>query len=79
MYGLDCRGPNEAAFLSLNTVQPTDLMDYREELLMSVTNARSLATAYIRRAQKKHNDQHDKRVHTTDCRVGGWILIRFTP
>ena len=45
--------------------------------MMSLTNARSLATAYIRRAQKKFKDQHDKRVHTTECQVGDWILICF--
>ena len=64
------------AFLPLNTVQPTDLTDYREELMMSLTNACSLVTAHIRRAQK-YKDQHDKRVYTTECPVGDWILIRF--
>ena len=67
MYGLDCKGLTEAAFLPLNMVQPTDFTDYREELKMSLTNARSLATAHIRRAQKKYKDQHDKRVYTTEC------------
>ena len=67
MYGLDCKGPTEAAFLPLNMVQPTDFTDYREELKMSLINACSLVTAHIRRAQKKYKDQHDKRVYTTEC------------
>ena len=77
MFGLDCRGPTEAAFLPLNAVQATDLTDYREELMMSLTTARSLATSHIRRAQKKYKYQYDRRARTTECQVGDWVLIRF--
>ena len=35
---------------------------------MSLSNARSLATAHIQRAQKKYKDQHDKRVHTAEMK-----------
>lgn len=52
MFGLDCRSPTEAAFLPTITVQPTDVTDYREELMMSLTNARSMTTSHIRRAQQ---------------------------
>ena len=39
MFELNCRSPAEAAFLSLNAVQPTDLADYREGLVASLTSA----------------------------------------
>ena len=77
MFGLDCRSPAKAAFLSPNAIQPTDLADYSEEIMVSLTSAQSLATNYIRRAQKRYKGQHDKRVCVSECQVGDWVLIHF--
>ena len=77
MYGIDCRSPTEATFLPTDELQPTDVSDYREELMLSLTSARSLAQSHIRQAQRRYKTQHDKHIRVTTCQVGDWILIRF--
>ena len=34
LFGMDCRSPTEPAFLPAALPQPTDISDYREELMM---------------------------------------------
>ena len=33
LFGLDCRTPTEAAYLPVTEISPTDVSDYREELM----------------------------------------------
>ena len=75
MYGLDCRSPTEATFLPLNEVQPIDLIDYREKLMMSLTNARSLATAHIRRAQRstRTNTTKGSTLPNAESEIWSWF------
>ena len=35
LFGLDCRTPTEAAYLPVTEISPTDVSDYREELMTS--------------------------------------------
>ena len=51
LYGLDCRSPTEAAYLPTTDIHPIDVKDYREELMVSLTSARQIATSCIQRAQ----------------------------
>ena len=37
MYGVDCRFPTEAALLPPSPIKPTDVSDYREELILGLT------------------------------------------
>ena len=53
LFGLDCRSPIEATLLLTLPLLPTDISDYREELLLSLSSARNLAEQSIRQAQKK--------------------------
>lgn len=78
LFGLDCRSPTEAALLPTTGIEPTEVSDYREELVLSVSHARNLAVSSIQAAQRKNKGQYDKKA-TADIsfRAGDWILIRF--
>ena len=43
LFGFDCRHPTEAALLPSRALKPTDVTDYREELILSLSNARAPA------------------------------------
>ena len=43
LYGVDWRSPTEAAYLPISEVLPTDVSDYREELMLSLSSARHAA------------------------------------
>ena len=77
LFGLDCRSPTEASLLCPTEVEPTDLVEYREELTMSLASARELAAKAIRQAQKKYKRNYDKRTGDRDYRIGEWVLVRF--
>ena len=44
--GFDCRHPTEAALLPSKSLGPTDVSDYREELILSLSSARALANKH---------------------------------
>ena len=47
LFGLDCCSPTEASLLLPSPIQLTDVKDYREELIMSLSTARKLAQTTI--------------------------------
>lgn len=77
LYGVDCRSPTEAAYLPTTEVHPTDIDDYREELIVSLSSARQLAASCIQKAQAKYKHQYDQKARETTLRVGDWILVHF--
>ena len=77
LFGLDCRSPTEAALLPPSSLQVTDVQDYREELVLSLSSAWELAAKSIQTAQNKYKLQYDKKATPIDYRVGDWVLIRF--
>lgn len=77
LFGFDCRTPTEAALLPLTEIEPTDVMDYREELTMSLSSARKLAAEAIHQAQKKYKGDYDKKTLPRDYRIGEWVLVKF--
>lgn len=77
LFGFDCRSPTEAALLPPTEAQQTDLSDYRQELVLSLSSAREMATKSIRKAQRRYKTQYDKRSSTIDYKVGDWVLVRF--
>ena len=77
LYGWDCRYPAEAAFLPEIQVDPTDLNEYRQQLIKVLTQARELAVQQIQAAQQKYKKQYDRYTSTEEYREGDWILIRF--
>ena len=55
----------------------TDLSDYRQELVLSLSPAREIATKSIQKAQKRYKTQYDKKSVSIDYKVGDWVLVRF--
>ena len=77
LFGLDCRSPTEAALLPTHPLEPTDISDYREELMLSLSAARDLAAKSIHRAQRKYKTQYDRKATQHKYRIGDWVLVRF--
>ena len=50
---LDLRSPTEVALLPADPLKPSDVRDYREELILSLSSARGLAETNIREEQKR--------------------------
>ena len=77
LFGFDCRSPSEAALMEPEVLQPTDVSDYREQLVLSLTSARDLATQSIRKAQNQYKSQYDKKSTKRTYQVGDWVLVKF--
>ena len=77
LFGFDCRSPSEAALMEPEVLQPTDVSDYREQLVLSLTSARDLATQSIRKAQNQYKSQYDKKGTKRTYQVGDWVLVKF--
>ena len=77
LYGIDCRTPTEAALLPPHTVEPTEVSDYQEELILSLSSARRLAAEAIRTAQLKYKSSYDRRSRDVNFQMGDWVLVKF--
>ena len=77
LFGTDLRTPTEATFLPLSSVNPTDVDDYREELMLSLSRAREIATQSIQKSQKQYKKHYDAKATSTKFKVGQWVLVRF--
>ena len=77
LFGIDCRTPIKAALLPSTPLQPTDMEDYREEMILSLSSAREIAVKTLQKAQKKYKTHYDRKSTQTDYRVGEWVLVRF--
>ena len=77
LYGLDCRSPTEAALHPPHLIEPTNVSDYRQELILSLAMARKLAAESIQKAQRKYKAQYDKKAKPADYRVGDWVMVHF--
>jgi len=58
LYGIDLQSPTEAAYLPMTGIHPTDIDDYREELMLSLTSARQLIARCIQKAQAKYKKKY---------------------
>ena len=55
LFGIDCRTPSEAALLPpTQSAEVEEFSDYRHELVVSLSSARSEALKSIRKAQKHY-------------------------
>lgn len=77
LYGIDCRTPTEAALLPPHTIEPTKVSDYLEELVLSLSSARQIATEAIRTAQLKYTSSYDRRSCDVNFQMGDWVLVKF--
>ena len=60
LFGTDLRFPTEAALLPPTPLALTDVDDYREELVFSLSNALKCAVESIRGAQQRYKRYHDR-------------------
>jgi len=77
LFGFDCRHPTEAAVLPSRTLKPTDVTDYWEELILSLSTAGALAGKSILKSQECQKTDYDKRTKSSKFRLGEWVLIHF--
>ena len=77
LFGIDLREPTEAALLPPTSVTPTNVDDYREELMLSLSSACDVATQSIQKAQERYKQYHDKKAALTEFKLGQWVLVRF--
>lgn len=45
--------------------------------MLSLSNAREIATQNIRKSQKQYKKHFDAKVTSTKFKVGQWVLVRF--
>ena len=77
LFGIDCHSPLESALSSLSLLEPTELSDNREELVLSLSTARKLAASQIWKAQAKYKKHHNKKAKLGTFKIGEWVLVRF--
>ena len=64
LFGMDCRTPTEAALLLPTQLMPTEVEDYQEEVILSLSSAQELAAKGIQKAQKWYKTQYDRKSTT---------------
>ena len=67
----------EAALLPPITNPDVSVEDYWEQLVLSLSSARELASKSIAQAQVRYKSQYDKKTAASDYRVGDWVLVKF--
>ena len=55
----------------------TDVEEYREELILSLSSARELAATNVQAVQQRYKQQYHKTACRADYRVGDWVLVLF--
>ena len=77
LFGFDCRFPTEAALMPNKRISPTNVSDYREELTLSLSSARTLAMKASQEAQRRYKEQYDKTATSSKFQIGDWVLVHF--
>ena len=72
LFGMDCRSPTKAALLPPTPIQVTDVSNYREELVLSLSAARHSAAKCIQQAQKRYKKYYDWKATPRPYQVGDW-------
>ena len=67
----------EAALLPPTTNPDVSVEDYWEQLVLSLSSARELASKSIAQVQARYKSQYDKKTVASDYRVGDWVLVKF--
>jgi len=77
LFGFDCRSPTEAALLQNKSPTATNITDYREQMVLSLSSAWKLVMKSNQNAQKQYKLQYDKIAATSKLKIGGWVLVYF--
>jgi len=62
---------------ALIPTKPTNITDYREQMILSLSSARKLAEQTNKEAQKRYKQQYDKIARESKIKVEDWVLIYF--
>jgi hypothetical protein len=77
LLGVDCRTPTEAALLPSHELEATEVSDYREEVILSLSVARRMAAESIQLAQARYKKLYDRSSREVDYQLGDWVFVRF--
>ena len=78
LFGMDCHSPTEAAHMPVSDIYPTQLDDYREKFMATLSSAREVAAGKnIQRAQKRYKEHYDRGTKSPDFSIGEWVFVRF--
>ena len=70
-------GSTESALLPPECLEPAEVEDYREDKVMSLSEARELAVKSIHRAQQRYKKQYDRRTAPSRLKAGDWVFVHF--
>ena len=59
------------------TVTGCDVVNYKEELILSLSSARELAVPSIRQGQQQNKKRYDQKIFVKELNMGDWVLVRF--
>ena len=74
---MDCRTPTKAALLLLKPLRSTEISEYREEMVITLSSARALAMKSNHKSQQQYKQQYDKKATTPILCIGDWVLVYF--
>ena len=77
LFGMDCQSPTEAVLLPSSTFEATDVGDYREELIRSLSSARKIAQTVPQQVQQRYKGSYDRHTHPIRYQLGDWIMLKF--
>ena len=77
LYSVDCWTPTEAALLPPHALEYTEVSDYWEEVVLSLSSARRLAAEAIQSAQVRYKSNYDCHAQDLKFQLGEWVLVRF--
>ena len=75
--GVDLHLPIEAVFLSPSELEWTAPEDYHEEVVTTLSSARSLAVEAIEGTQKTYKASYDRKTEPKRFKIGQEVLVRF--
>ena len=78
LFGIDYHSLSNSALSPPSSLEPTELANYCEELMLSLSATWKLATSQIRKVQAKYKKYHDKKTKLSALKVGDWVLVKFS-
>ena len=58
-------------------LDPADVVDYQQQMILSLSSARQNAVACVRKAQQKYKTAYDRKVSVQTYHIGDWVMVRF--
>jgi len=70
LHGFDCHSPMEAALVLKKSLKRTNVKNYREQMILSLSSARKLAREANKGVKKHYKHQYDKTAKNSKSIVG---------